>query len=515
MGRLWGLLREWRTNPLVVYYDPRRRNMAGLAFRLTEGFGIVGLVFLVMSFALESRGAFGQPDVTSLLMMVPLSLALVVVLLFVAPGPWTKERSIDLRLTGVSGPEVAFGFLFWPAISLVIAGLGSGMLLAAIEVDFYRWDLLSTWLEVAELMATGMLVCLCLGGFTLEYWFKNSAWRWVALVLAPLKFLSGFVLLNAIRMVTEKWLSDGQVRLLVLVLLALWAASRLHLALTAAGWRILGAGCAGEELLRHHWRTRERTFTKLPGRGWPERGRFLRASLLSVTTFTVVLCLLTFMAAGLGYRLATVGLENTEYPYPTPTISQRTLFLAIEFAMLTIPLAACVAAWIASLWNRGRIPALSGGALVSNLVHTLPTTLILGCAVAFIVLPLSHDPFNDIWPWVTLTGFIAAIYFLLALSIQLLAPLRGRLLVSAVLCLASFGAVHKLGDFSQAFYAPSDAEILLLIFVAVALLFIEWTHLRVHRLELADVPLGRMNIDPKTDEPIASEALLDELAAKG
>jgi hypothetical protein len=38
---------------------------------------------------------------------------------------------------------------------------------------------------------------------------------------------------------------------------------------------------------------------------------------------------------------------------------------------------------------------------------------------------------------------------------------------------------------------------------------------RVYRLELRDVPLGRLNTDSYEGEPLAPEALLDELAAKG
>ncbi|MBI1291269.1 hypothetical protein GC173_08495 [bacterium] len=518
LRELWTLWKERRENPLIAYHDPRRRNMAGLAFRLGEIYVLLSLLVFVLTIVFNvewyyvRRGGWNP----SLAMVVwGLAVAIPTFFLGVAPGPWSRERSIDLVLTRLSAREIAFGYLFWPLLLLTAMGISTGLLLATFNIDFLGSPPLWSALLILIYTLVGLGLTFSIGMFTLEHWYKNSAWRWAALAVAPVRFGLGIACMYLVLEMAPRWLSrnDWPYPALAL-LLVLWGAGRASIALSAAGWRILGVASCPEGVLHSHWRTRERAFSLLSGKGRDAVHRFLISAIIPVTGFTLVVCFVALAGGVMGFFLTATSID----PFGTGIARRLNQLEQAAFAagmmIMSLPFGVALATWIISLWNSGRIPMLSGRVFLGSLVYTLPTAVLFALGLiqfgAARGLLLMSD-FHRICGLTTLVVFMLSRFLLL-----LMIPRKGRLAMTALLCLASYSVATQIDQMlAELIFTSLGLPTLCFVFGVAAYLLLEWAHFRVHRLELADVPLGRMNIDPKTDEPIASEALLDELAAKG
>jgi hypothetical protein len=511
---LWSLWRGRGDNPLLAYYDPRRRNVAGWAFRLGELYLMAALVCLGLA---ALWGTTGSTEVAPDVVLVAAAVCAAVVptlFLFVAPGPWSRERSIDLRLTRLTPEEIAFGFLFWPMMLLLIVGVGSGLLLVTMLVGVDEWWGASHWGSAMAMMSAGVLMCLAVGACTLERWYRNSAWRWLGLLVGPLVFLPGAAMIMFLGELTKYWIGEGPAIMLVMVVGFLWTASRARLALRAAGWRILGAGACAEELVRHHWPLRERALLKLPGKGRRARTVFLDRACLCFIVLSVVLLAVTLLAGWAGNSLAKQVL-SPEDGSTEATVGPRIAVLTIEFGLLAMPAASAVGVWIASLWWGGRIPLLSGGLAVSAVAYCAPTLLVLLMSVAMLTFTVHSDAFGSVSPWADTAVLGLVVAPILVFCVLLMIPRRGRLVLSV--CLAGFSVVaaSRITEIPAVQHAPGDSHIMLMLLGIMTFLFIEWAMARVYRLELEAVPIGRLNTESCEGEPLAPEAVLDELAARG
>jgi len=509
MGRLRRLWELWQSdNPLLRYYDPRRRNLAGLVFRLGELYAILAFLWLVVSWMLGRWLTPGFMDDYVPPMVLGLSLTLPALFLFVAPGPWPDERSRELLLTRLTAGELAFGFLFWPLVFLALVSLGSGMALLGTLNQFGEgWLWYAEWMYHVGVFMLGAGMPLALGGLTMERWYTNSARRWAALFMAPIKFLPPMVVMASVCLMVGNF-ESGVPSLLLGSVAMVWGISRMDLALRNAGWRILGTRVAPEALLSHHPMARERALSKFPGGGWSVSWKVMGR--VGLTAVPVALLATLFFAAG-QYALGRFTPVWADDDYLAQEIIRYGSIVA-PFAsfLVVVPSLLLVASWL----QRGKLPVCSGALLVSHGTWTVPLTFALTGLILLEVRDLGGP--LDTAQWVVTTLALGGVSSLLAGAVVLLMiPRRGRWRAWVILTLLGLAITGCLlaAIFRMPGFHMGHVLMPVLGAVGMCLLFQEWLLHRVARLELVEVPMTAFNTDPPTDAPMVPEWLVDRLAA--
>jgi len=501
MGRLRRLLELRQSdNPLLRYYDPRRRNLPGLAFRASEV--VMLLAVIVMAGSWFWGMPWGPPDVrlSLLSLMEVLAAGLIPALfLFVAPGPWPHERSIELRLTGMKPRDVAVGFLFWPLVMLGGLALAAGLVWMSVGniLGWFRSPLQSFGFH-ASLFAQGFSSVLVLGAYTLAWWFTNGARRWAALLLAPCKFL---LLMWPLRGLREGYETSDDVVLGVLMMA--WGAATLSAALSAAGIRILGKHAAGADLLRVYPLARDRDALP-PASRWNAIKYILRFSIPAAL-------LLVGIMIPVAYRLPDWA-QETEAAFNlyggnrhATLASLSFIAIAIFVCTLTVLLAARSSGWT--------LPVCSGALRVSLAGWAAPMGLAVGVPWILMNATVTDGLVLEEVLRLILVGLIAG-HFVVDLLLLMLIPRRGRKRIILLIAAILIGFVYTLGAFVTSGFFDSWPPILYgLIIGFCPFLFRGWFLERLARLELTDVPIGRFNTDPPSDEPVVPDWIVDELAS--